>query len=148
MSTFGTLVRQLRGLPGASHQANPAVTPYGGIQSHRMSGGSREHPDLWPRTATRGDRADRVPVSAVPSAAVRRGYDRDLHFSAASTACSETINTADVYRAVEGRLGSLSTSAVVALYLPFKQRFMSYFHLLDICPAFPGCMTMQGTYKC
>ena len=146
MSTFGTLVRQLRGLPGASNQASPAVTPYGSIQGHRMSGGSCNLPDLRPRSTTRGDRADRVPVPTVPSAAVRRRYDRDMHSSAASSACSETINSADVYRAVEGRLGRLSTSAVVALCPPSK--YECYF--LPILPAFSlhkGCMTVQGTYK-
>ena len=53
-------------------------------------------------------------VSAVSPATVRRRYDRAMASSAASTASSETINSADVYRAVEGRLGSLSTYAVVS----------------------------------
>ena len=51
----------------------------------------------------------------MPPADVRKTLQEGFHLTAASKACSETINTAEVYRAVEGHLGSLSSSPVVHL---------------------------------
>jgi len=112
MSAFGSILRQLRALPGASGQRNPGIASQRSISRQPTSGrASRQFlqsPLHMPLSS-----ADNLLASAVPPATVRSRLDRDVHFSAASSACSETINTADVYRAVEGRLGSLSTSPVV-----------------------------------
>ena len=112
MSAFGSILRQLRALPGASGQRNSGIASQRSAASQLTSGRASRQILQSPLNLQLSS-ADNSLASAVPPATVRRRLDRDVHFSAASSACSETINTADVYRAVEGRLGSLSTSPVV-----------------------------------
>ena len=116
MSTVGSLLRQLRGLHGVPHDRNAGIASRRSLPSQRTSGMLRGHPSpclSLPSRPLSAMCAHHFTLLAVPPADVRTTSQEGFHLTAASKACSETINTAEVYRAVEGHLGSLSSSPVV-----------------------------------
>ena len=116
MSTVGSLLRQLRGLHGVPHERNAGIASRRSLPSQRTTGMLRGHPSpclSLPSRPLPAICAYQFILLAVPSADVGKTSQEGFHLTAANKACSETINTAEVYRAVEGHLGSLSSSPVV-----------------------------------